>query len=149
MPATAAWAARPNSSKTLRPFSSMMAIDDVILRDKDANTDWDAVRGDLDLDGDNDHGDRTAISGLSGNSLGFGVISLVGNCKGYTGYEFDDVLQDAYRLYHVRHRVLNSDLGRWSLSSERSPCEPLRRQLYKVNSAAIGVVVPHWSVLSQ
>ncbi|NNE45348.1 MAG: hypothetical protein HKN37_01675, partial [Rhodothermales bacterium] len=36
-----------------------------------------------------------------------------GNRKGYAGYEFEAALADAFRLYHVRHRVLNSDLGRW------------------------------------
>lgn len=35
-----------------------------------------------------------------------------GNRKGYAGYELDPVL--AYSMWHVRHRVLNSDLGRWT-----------------------------------
>ena len=41
------------------------------------------------------------------------MLSDVGNRKGYAGYELDDALAGAYRLYHVRNRVLNSDLGRW------------------------------------
>ena len=43
--------------------------------------------------------------------LTWGLLSTVGNRKGYAGYEFDDALADAYQLYHVRNRVLNSDLG--------------------------------------
>jgi RHS repeat-associated protein len=35
-----------------------------------------------------------------------------GNRKGYAGYEFDPAL--AYSIWHVRNRVLNSDLGRWT-----------------------------------
>jgi len=35
-----------------------------------------------------------------------------GNRKGYAGYEFDSVL--AYSIWHVRNRVLDSDLGRWT-----------------------------------
>jgi len=37
--------------------------------------------------------------------------SAGGNRKGYAGYEFDGVL--AYSIWHVRERILNSDLGRW------------------------------------
>ncbi|NNF64227.1 MAG: RHS repeat-associated core domain-containing protein, partial [Acidimicrobiia bacterium] len=169
-------------------LGSASYIDDVILRDKDANTDWDAaadgaleervyycqnwrhdvvalidssggqleqvrytaygipdglpagdadsdgdvdstdasivngwitsgydVRGDLDLDGDVDSSDHSAVQALDGNSLGFGALSLpeIANRKAYAGYEFDDALGSAFRFYHVRHRVLNSDLGRW------------------------------------
>ncbi|MBT8240345.1 MAG: hypothetical protein KJN63_03880, partial [Acidimicrobiia bacterium] len=73
------------------------------------------VRGDLDLDGDVDSSDHSAVVALDGNSLGWGVLSLdeIGNRKGYAGYEFDIALGDSFRFYHVRHRVLNSDLGRW------------------------------------
>ena len=71
------------------------------------------VRADLDLDGDVDTTDKTIASNNSGTSLGWGVLSDVGNRKGYAGYELDDALLAAYSLYHVRNRVLNSDLGRW------------------------------------
>jgi RHS repeat-associated protein len=70
------------------------------------------VRGDLDLNGVVATADKTAASGNLGKS-GWGVLSDVGNRKGYAGYELDDALADAYRLYHVRNRVFNSDLGRW------------------------------------
>ncbi len=35
-----------------------------------------------------------------------------GNRRGYAGYEFDPAL--AYSIWHVRNRVLNSDIGRWN-----------------------------------
>jgi RHS repeat-associated protein len=71
------------------------------------------VRGDLDLDGDVDATDKTTASGNQGKS-GWGVLSNVGNRKGYAGYELDDAIADAYRNYHVRNRVFNADLGRWT-----------------------------------
>ena len=71
------------------------------------------VRGDLDLDGDVDATDFTMAKNASPITLGWGVLSHLGNRKGYAGYELDDALAGAYRLYHVRNRVLNSDLGRW------------------------------------
>ncbi|NNE45975.1 MAG: hypothetical protein HKN37_04865, partial [Rhodothermales bacterium] len=81
------------------------------------------VRGDLDLDGDVDFSDYLATVAANGDTLGWGALSLdsVGNRKGYAGYEFEAALADAYRLYHVRHRVLNSDLGAWS---RRDPLGP-------------------------
>ena len=71
------------------------------------------VRGDLDLDGDVDGTDHTNAGNAKPITLGWGVLSDVGNRKGYAGYELDDAIAKAYRLYHVRNRVLNSDLGRW------------------------------------
>ncbi|MCH8342427.1 MAG: RHS repeat-associated core domain-containing protein [Planctomycetes bacterium] len=71
------------------------------------------VRGDLDLDGDVDGTDHTNATNASPVTLGWGVLSDVGNRKGYAGYELDDAIAGNYRLYHVRNRVLNSDLGRW------------------------------------
>jgi hypothetical protein len=58
---------------------------------------------------------RTVLSSLASASRGphrrhRGAAG--GNRKGYAGYEFDSVA--AYSLWHVRHRVLNSDLGRWT-----------------------------------
>ncbi len=78
------------------------------------------IRGDLDLDGDVDSTDKTTATNNSGRTLGWGVLSGVGNRKGYAGYELDDALAASYRLYHVRHRVLNADLGRWT---RRDPLE--------------------------
>ncbi|MCH8151435.1 MAG: RHS repeat-associated core domain-containing protein [Planctomycetes bacterium] len=71
------------------------------------------VRGDLDLDGDVDTTDRTMANNALPITLGWGVLSDLGNRKGYAGYELDDAIAGAYRLYHVRNRVLNADLGRW------------------------------------
>ena len=45
--------------------------------------------------------------------MGLRNLSLVGNRKGFAGYELDDSLAAAQVMYHVRLRVLNSDLGRW------------------------------------
>lgn len=69
------------------------------------------VRGDLDLDGDVDATDESLVVSAH-QSLGRGVLtsSAVGNCKGYAGYEGDAKLS---AKWHVRHRVLDSVLGRW------------------------------------
>ncbi|MBI3820931.1 MAG: hypothetical protein HY286_19760, partial [Planctomycetes bacterium] len=70
------------------------------------------VRGDLDLDGDVDATDRsTAIANFQGTTLGWGVLSNVGNRKGYAGYERDINIGN---LWHVRNRVYNAELGRWN-----------------------------------
>ncbi len=75
------------------------------------------VRGDLDLDGDVDATDKTAAQANNGVTLGWGKLSidgkLGGNRKGYAGYEFEPAAS-SYSLWHVRHRVLNSNLGRWT-----------------------------------
>jgi len=71
------------------------------------------VRGDLDLDGDVDLTDKSLASGMSGTTLGRGNLSSatkVANRKGYAGYECDAAIG---LKYHVRHRVLAADLGRW------------------------------------
>lgn len=67
----------------------------------------------MDLDGDVDATDKTAATNNLGTTLGWGTLSApgVGNRKGYGGYELDPVL--AYTTWHVRNRVLLSDLGRW------------------------------------
>jgi len=76
---------------------------------------------DINLDGNINSTDQTAIGGVpSGVSLGWGKLSEAsatgggaagGNRKGYAGYEFDHVLADSN--WHVRHRPLKSNLGRW------------------------------------
>lgn len=80
------------------------------------------ARADIDLDGDIDAGDFSAIPGsLSGQKLGWGVMSRsdVENRKGYASYEGDGNLCDPTfvnsncRMWHVRYRVLDSLLGRW------------------------------------
>ncbi|MBL8800491.1 MAG: hypothetical protein JNN27_00725 [Planctomycetes bacterium] len=69
------------------------------------------IRGDLDLDGDVDATDESLVAGAH-QSLGRGVLTstAVGNRKGYAGYEGDSKLS---AKWHVRHRVLDSVLGRW------------------------------------
>jgi RHS repeat-associated protein len=71
------------------------------------------VRGDINLDGCVSITDRSLFR--SGMSLGWGVLTRTDtlNRKGYAGYEFDPALQASYRIYHVRHRPLNADLGQW------------------------------------
>lgn len=77
------------------------------------NTSTYDVRGDIDLDGDVDATDKSIAQGLQGGSLGWKSLSLpgVGNRKGYAGYE-TDFTRDY--LWHVRNRVLESELGRWT-----------------------------------
>jgi len=71
------------------------------------------VRGDLDLDGDVDTADKTICTNNAGKSLGRGKLShsSVRNRAGYGGYQLDAAIDS---LYHVRHRVLNTTLGRWT-----------------------------------
>ena len=68
------------------------------------------VRGDIDLDGDVDATDKSTVQTyVQGATAGRGAPSaLVGNRRGYAGYTVD-----ANGLWHVRHRVLDSGLGRW------------------------------------
>jgi hypothetical protein len=77
------------------------------------------VRKDGELDGDADASDVTyagAIVGGGGGgyyTLGRGVLSssTTNNRKGYGGYEFD---RNLAKLGHVRNRVLDTVLGRWT-----------------------------------
>lgn len=70
------------------------------------------VRGDFDLDGDVDSADQATVTTYWGRTLGWGVLShtTTANRKGYAGYELDWAVGS---LYHVRHRVLHTTLGRW------------------------------------
>jgi RHS repeat-associated protein len=72
------------------------------------------VRGDLDLDGDVDATDKSTLrDNYEGITLGRTVLtaSAVGDRRGHAGSEFDSKL--AGTNYHVRHRVLGGELGRW------------------------------------
>lgn len=73
--------------------------------------------GDHNLDGTIDVTDLLAQMSNSGNTLGWGALSLSGaksmNRKGYAGYEHLESLSGGYTMWHVRYRVLNSELGRW------------------------------------
>jgi len=65
------------------------------------------VRGDVNLDGVVNGSDTATVQ-----TLGRGVLTStsIGNRKGYAGYEGDAKLS---AKWHVRHRVLDSVLGRW------------------------------------
>ena len=71
------------------------------------------VRGDVDLDGDVDATDKsTAQSSHQGTTSGWRVLSAdnVANRAGYAGYQKDINLD----ISHVRNRVLEPHLGRWT-----------------------------------
>ncbi len=86
-------------------------IDSVILRDRDMT----------DASGAVTTFDKADLSG-SKITLGRGLMSDSGtfNRRGYTGYDNDGVLGDGAnlktntRFWHVRSRVLDSILGRWT-----------------------------------
>ncbi|MGE3108826.1 MAG: RHS repeat-associated core domain-containing protein [Phycisphaerales bacterium] len=92
--------------------------------DTDSDGDWDLtdlgnmaggyeVRKDAELDGDVDANDINYAIGYGYLTLGRGVLSAAGiaNRKGYAGYENDGAVA---RFWHVRNRVLDSTLGRWT-----------------------------------
>ncbi|MBL8881333.1 MAG: hypothetical protein JNG88_19710, partial [Phycisphaerales bacterium] len=72
-----------------------------------------AVSADVNRDGSIDSADATLISDMDGwgawGGNGRGFVSRVDSRKGYAGYEFDP----ATTQWHVRHRVLVSEMGRW------------------------------------
>jgi hypothetical protein len=117
--------------------------------DTDSDGDWDNldsanvtsgsydVRKDGELDGDADASDASyanaIISGGGFYSMGRGVLSssAVGNRKGYAGYENDIYL---FKLFHVRNRILDYVLGRWT---RRDPLGyPVIASLYTYGAAA-------------
>jgi RHS repeat-associated protein len=71
------------------------------------------VRADLDLDGDVDMNDYWIASLVSNSSQGYAAMSSadVENRKGYAGYENS---YEILRFNHVRHRVMDTELGRWT-----------------------------------
>lgn len=107
-------------------YTSYGVPDALPAGDTDSDNDWDAtdsaaitggyeLRKDAELDGDVDANDITHANSITGGyqTLGWNVLSSTGvkNRKGYAGYERD---HSAGVLYHVRHRVLNTTLGRWT-----------------------------------
>jgi len=101
--------------------------------DTDSDGDWDAtdsgaitgaydVRKDTELDGDVDTRDVLHANSITGTyqTLGRGVLSstAVNNRRGYAGYEHDPTFEGAptsgRHLYHVRHRVYDAGVGRWT-----------------------------------
>ena len=78
-----------------------------------------AVRRDADLDGDVDAADVTHANSITGGyqTLGRDVLTsaAVRNRIGYAGYQYDPTFTGVDRhLFHVRHRVYDADLGRWT-----------------------------------
>ena len=68
------------------------------------------VRGDLDLDGDVDSADKSAIqTQWAGTSLGLGGLSSLGSAFGYACYK---ALQPG--IWDAKNRVLSPILGRWN-----------------------------------
>lgn len=90
------------------------------------------VLGDANLDGTINIDDFYVVLGNWG-TYGWHMLSMdyVGNRKGYAGYEEDAPLEDAYILYHVRNRVLNSDLGRWMTRDPAGYVEGAKANLYE------------------
>ena len=96
--------------------------------DTDSDGDWDVtdantirtslsydVREDANLDGTVDSSDITHANSITGGyqTLGRTVLSstAIENILGYAGYVHDPAL--AGTKWHVRHRVLEGELGRW------------------------------------
>ncbi|MBK9189663.1 MAG: RHS repeat-associated core domain-containing protein [Phycisphaerales bacterium] len=106
--------------------------------DTDSDGDWDGddkgrigsgaydVRKDVNLDGVADTGDISQANAVTGgeHTMGRGVLSAggpggaVGNRRGYAGYEYAPELEGTgaagRHLYHVRNRVYDADVGRWT-----------------------------------
>jgi len=103
--------------------------------DTDSDGDWDAtdsagittsssydVRKDANLDGAINASDVTHANSITGGyqTLGRGRLSSSGvnNRRGYAAYEYDPTFEGAgaggRHLYHVRHRVYDADVGRWT-----------------------------------
>ena len=72
------------------------------------------VRGDINLNGVVNSSDKTTVTNnYVDTTLGWNNLSAiggVGNRKGYAGYEWESQTGG----YHVRHRYLRPDLGRWT-----------------------------------
>jgi len=97
--------------------------------DPDDPSDFIGAPYDWDLDGDTDASDNSAFASdyglVSGNAYGRAVLSLAGirNILGYAGYVGDPFIRGSGSgateggqgfKWHVRHRVLDSGLGRWT-----------------------------------
>jgi len=97
--------------------------------DPDDPSDFIGAPYDWDLDGDTDATDNSNFASdyglVSGNSYGRAVLSLEGvrNILGYAGYVGDRFIRGSGSSttqggqgfkWHVRHRVLDSGLGRWT-----------------------------------
>jgi RHS repeat-associated protein len=125
---------RPIPQPALTGGSS--SIDHTLLRDTDTDANgvpddrisWIIgsaydIRGDLDLNGIVNIDDLTAAIANAGTITGWKDLTSddVGNLKDYAGYEFDSTIQRHWTTWHIRHRVLTSNLGRWM---QRDPIWP-------------------------
>jgi RHS repeat-associated protein len=76
------------------------------------------VRVDIDLSGGLDVADFAAyLANAPLGHGGYGILSRSGvaNRRGFAGYEYDPNFEgDDRHLYHVRHRVYDADVGRWT-----------------------------------
>jgi RHS repeat-associated protein len=106
------------------------------------------VRGDLDLDGDVDHDDSDLVKENEGGELGHGALSDrdLRNRKGYAGYEGDSALS---AKWHVRHRVLESRLGRWLRRDPAGyadglslPCYAAARAVGRLDATGMSMTTP-------
>jgi RHS repeat-associated protein len=95
------------------------------------------VRGDFDLDGDVDATDKSLANAISGTTLGRGVLtrSTIGNRFGYAGYFY----HQAVLKYHVRNRVYDPYMGRWT---NRDPIE----YTFTLNLYEYGYSMPLWFI---
>ncbi len=97
------------------PAADLDSDGETIAADETTISTWSSaydVRADLDLDGDIDGDDATLANGYVGRNLGWTNLSHedVANRIGYAGYQKDVNLD----ISHVRHRVLEPHLGRWT-----------------------------------
>ncbi len=102
------------------------------------------VRLDADLDGTVDYDDPTHADSIAGGyqTLGRGVLSspAVANRVGYAGYRYDPTFKGAGRtIYHVRHRVYDADVGRWTRRDPLGYVDGMSLYEYVASRPVIGV----------
>ena len=132
--ASTPWHQAADSTREERRYTcqNWRADGSAILTDSGAMVEWGKYSaygvpfalpaGDTDSDGDVDAADVTHADSITGGyqTLGRGMLSSSGvnNRRGYAGYEYDPTFQGASvggrHIYHVRHRVYDADIGRWT-----------------------------------